>query len=333
MQNKTENKDISQLIYLEKKCARLNEIECVNSLDQADLVHINTFSLKAFFMALTAKKKGIPVVYQAHSTHEDLRNSYIGSNLFAGVFKKWIKLCYCMGDIIVTPSEYSKKLIKSYGIKKEIYAISNGIDFNDYIRDKKAGSEFRKKYGYSDSDKIIMSAGLLIKRKGILDFINLAKRMPEYKFIWFGSSNLQAVGKQIRNAVTEKLPNLIFAGYVSKTELKAAYSGCNMFLFLSSEETEGIVVLEALAMKIPILLNDIPVYTDWLKKDRDVYKASNLDEFKKLTREIISGELPDITDNGYNVAKKRSISITGKQLACVYSYCFKQKLTAQTTEK
>ena len=42
-----------------------------------------------------------------------------------------------------------------------------------------------------------MSAGLIIKRKGILDFIELAKRMPEYQFIWFGTADLRFVGKEI----------------------------------------------------------------------------------------------------------------------------------------
>lgn len=76
-----------------------------------------------------------------------------------------------------------------------------------------------------------MSAGLLIKRKGILDFVSLARKMPDYQFIWFGSGNLLSAGKAVRTAVKEKIPNLRFAGYVKKDELKAAYSGCDLFLF------------------------------------------------------------------------------------------------------
>ncbi len=59
------------------------------------------------------------------------------------------------------------------------------------------------------------------------------------------------------------------------------YSGSDLFLFPSYEETEGIVVLEALAMKIPLLLRDIPVYNGWLEKGRDVYQAKKLDDFEK----------------------------------------------------
>ncbi len=53
---------------------------------------------------------------------------------------------------------------------------------------------------------------------------------------------------------------------------------------MSKEETEGIVILEALAMKIPTLIRDIPVYEGWLTDSKDVYKAKTLSEFEtKIT--------------------------------------------------
>lgn len=46
-----------------------------------DVVHINTVFPHSFFLAKKAKRHGIPVVYHAHSTKEDFRNSYVGSKL------------------------------------------------------------------------------------------------------------------------------------------------------------------------------------------------------------------------------------------------------------
>ena len=60
-----------------------------------------------------------------------------------------------------------------------------------------------------------MSVGLTIERKGVCDFVELAKRMPQYKFIWFGETNLDTVPLNVRKAVETKLPNLCFAGYAS----------------------------------------------------------------------------------------------------------------------
>ena len=117
-----------------------------------------------------------------------------------------------MGDVLITPTEYSKKLFLSYkGLEnKKIYAISNGIDLDFFERDKKLGKNFRKTYGFRKDDKVIVGIGFYIERKGILDFVELAKRLPEYKFIWFGYSPLyRNYQERLEDAVNTKLDNLI----------------------------------------------------------------------------------------------------------------------------
>lgn len=130
---------------------------------------------------------------------------------------------------------------------------------------------------------------------------------------------LYTIRKEVRKAISEKSPNLTFAGYVNPQQLKSAYSGSDLFLFPSYEETEGIVVLEALAMKIPVLLRDIPVYTDWLKNEKDVYKAKKLNDFEKIAKSILKYELPDLTEQGYETVQQKNIYHIGKQLSYVYN--------------
>ncbi|MDD3219526.1 MAG: glycosyltransferase [Lachnospiraceae bacterium] len=321
MQKLIEKSGVGRAIYHQRRALTINGIELAQSLEDADVVHINTIFPDSLKIVHKAHEKGIPVVFHAHSTKEDFRNSYLGSNLFDWLFGKWICHCYCTGDYIVTPTEYSKRLLVSYGINKKITAVSNGIDLDYYEKEKVASNAFRKKYGYGSDAKIIMSVGLTIDRKGVIDFVELAKRMPEYQFIWYGATNLNTVPLKVRKAVQTKLPNLKFAGYAKKDELREAYAGCNLFLFPSKEETEGIVVLEALAMKIPVLLRDIPVYQDWLKPNQDVYKASCLDEFEKKTRSILENRLPILVEEGYRVVKSRAIEQIGRQLGTVYENC------------
>lgn len=273
-----------------------------------DVVHINTIFPSDYFMAKRAKKQGKKVVYHAHSTKEDFRNSFTGSNLIAPLFQKWIMKCYETGDLILTPTNYSKSLLKRYGIQKPIEVISNGVDTTLFQKNMLDREQFRKKYGFRNTDKIVMSVGLYFERKGILDFVELAKRMPEYRFIWFGYTSDSQIPKKIREAVHTELPNLTFTGYLPKEELRMAYSSCDLFFFPSYEETEGIVVLEALASQIPVLLRDIPVYSDWLEENRDVYKGKDNEQFQEKITQILEQKIPALTLNGLERAKERDVS-------------------------
>lgn len=320
MQNAIEKSGVGRAIYHQKNALARHGIELVDRYEDADVVHINTVFPNSYRMAKKLRKLGIPLVYHAHSTREDFRNSYIGSNLVSGLFKRWIIKCYSTGNVIVTPSEYSKALLQSYGIKNEIVVISNGIDLDDYRRNEQAGKKFREKFGFTASDKIVVSAGLLMKRKGVHDFAELARRCPEYKFIWFGDSDLNFVGSEVRRAVKNAPENLTFAGYVPKDEIKAALSGSDLFLFPSYEETEGIIVLEALAMKIPVLLRDIPVYGDWIDVGKNAYAAKDNDGFEKQLRDILEQRVPDLTEKGYETAVRKSIYNTGEKLVEAYKH-------------
>lgn len=287
--------------------------------DQYDLVHINTIDPFARAMARKAKRKNIPVVYHAHSTEEDFRNSFIFSNQISPLFKKWIVSAYNLGNYILTPTPYSKKILEGYGIKKPIQAISNGIDLNRFSKDENKVKAYREYFDIKENEKVIISVGLYFERKGLPDFIELAKRMPDYKFIWFGYSPLASVTKKVRDAIKNKPDNLILPGYIAGDIIEGAYADADVFLFPSYEETEGIVVLEALASKCQVLLRDIPVYDSWMIAGENCYKANNIDDFQNKLESILSSELPPTVEKGYEVAKERSIEAIGQELKEVYN--------------
>ena len=298
----------------------------LNPKDDYDIIHINTWFLKSYFMAKKAKKKNKKVVYHAHSTEEDYKNGFIFAKQTSKLIKWWLIKCYSLGDVIVTPTLYSKKLLQGYkGLEnKKIYAISNGVELDFFYKNKKLGKDFRKKYGYTEDDKVIIGIGLYIERKGIVDFVELAKRMPEYKFIWFGYSPLAAATRPVRKAVNTKLDNLIFAGYVERDMIRAALNGCDLYLFPTFEETEGIPIIEAISCGTDAIIRDIPIFDDWLEDGKNVYKAKDVDDFEIKIKKFLNGELKSVADNAYPVALERSQDNIGKQLKQVYEEVLKK---------
>lgn len=291
-----------------------------NPSDDYDILHINTYFPKSYMLAKKAKKHGKKIVYHAHSTEEDYKNGFILANKTSKLFKKWLIKCYSLGDVIVTPTPYSKRLLKGYkGLTdKKIVDVSNGIELDFFKEDKHLKNEFRKKYGYKDTDKVIFGIGLYIERKGIVDFVELAKRMKEYKFIWFGYSPLAAATKPVKKAVHTKLDNLTFAGYVEPSIIKSAMNGADLFLFPTLEETEGIPIIEACACKCDAIIRDIPIFDGWLKDGKNVYKAKDVDEFERKIRLFFDGKLKSLTSNAYKIAEERDLKNIGNKLKNIY---------------
>jgi len=289
-----------------------------NPKDDYDIMHINTYFLKSYLLAKKAKRQGKKIVYHAHSTEEDFKDGFIFCRQISPLFKKWLIRCYRLGDVIITPTPYSKKILDNYGIDRKIYAVSNGIELDYFKKDKSLGKKFRDTYNYKPSEKVIVGIGLYIERKGIVDFVELAKRMPEYKFIWFGYSPISAATKPVRDAVNTKLDNLVFAGYVEQDMIVAALNGCDLYLFPTLEETEGIPIIEACALGCDAIIRDIPIFDGWLEDGVNVYKVKDVDEFESKIKLFLNGNLKSVSKNAFSVAEQRDLKKIGKQLKEIY---------------
>lgn len=289
-----------------------------NSTDY-DLLHVNTYGPKSLYLVKKAKKMSKKVIYHAHSTEEDFRNSFIGSNQLAPFVKKWLVALYEQSDHLITPTPYSKKLLQQYGLTQPIAAISNGIDLKRYYPDEYKEAAFRRHFHLSETQKVVICVGLFFERKGIIDFVEIAKKMPEYTFIWFGSVPMLSIPREIRKIVKKDHPeNVLFPGYINGDLIEGAYSGADLFFFPSYEETEGIVVLEALASQQQILLRDIPVYEGWMENRVNCYMGTTNQEFEGLIRQLVNHQLPNLALTGFKTAQEKSITQIGKELKAVY---------------
>ena len=310
---------VGQAIRHQRECLRRSGIPTTDRwTPDAAAVHVNTVLPDAVLAALGARLRGRKVVWYGHSTMEDFRSSFKGSNALAPLFKRWITFCYGLGDVVLTPTEYSRQLLEGYGLKKPVYSISNGVDTDFFHPNPDARTALRLRYGLREDEKIVVSVGHTIARKGLPEFLELARRIPGAKFLWFGWTNPKLIPQEIVQAMEDAPGNVIFPGYVGREELREAYQGADVFAFLSHEETEGIVVLEALACGVPTVLRDIPVYEGWLEDGRQVYKAADNDGFQRAVEGLLDRTLPDLTAAGRAVAASRSLEQVGKRLRAIY---------------
>lgn len=313
---------VGQAIVHQENILRAMNVEASCKYQNREgILHINTVFPDSVVEAIKAKRRGQQIVWFAHSTREDFRRSFPGTNFLAPLFGRWIVFCYQLGDVIITPTEYSKHLLRGYGIRKPIYVLSNGVDTKYFSPDASARNGFRRSLGLDRSAKVVISVGLWIERKGILDFMEAAKRMPDVTFLWYGDTPKQFITGKVKAAMQAAPDNLRFMGYVSQSELRTAYQGADAFLFLSHEETEGIAVLEALACQMTVILRDIPVYEGWLQNGESVYKVQSVDGAVACIRDVLdhpSDAVCRIKKRGIEVAESRDYKLSGKQLLQIY---------------
>lgn len=286
-------------------------------LHDYDVVHINTYGPKSFQLLRKSKKLGKKVIMHGHSTKEDFRNSFVGSNLIAPLVGKYLAYMYQQADFIITPSEYAKSLIQSYGVTTPIVAVSNGIDMDKYQKDERKEAVFREFFGIEEGQAVVVCAGLYFRRKGIEDFVKVAEKMPHVRFIWLGSVNKWLIPSAIRKIVEGAHPaNVSFPGYFKGAVFQGAMSGSDAFFFPSYEETEGIVVLEALASRQHVVLRDIPVYRGWID-ETSAQLGQSVDDFVVAIQDILDKKV-DKREAGYQVAKSRSMDKVAYQLVAAY---------------
>lgn len=313
---------IGRAMIHQKKALELNGVEYTTDKksDDYDILHINTVFPEGYSEILEAKKNNKKIIYHAHSTEEDFRDSFMFSNTVSGIFKKWLIFLYSKADYILTPTPYSKKILaEGYEIDAPIEFISNGIDLYQFNPTLQQINVFNEKYNIDKNDKIIISVGWLFERKGFDTFVQVALKLPDYKFIWFGDIEASRPTLKIQKLINELPSNVLLPGYVSGDIIQGAYGRSDVFFFPSREETEGIVVLEALASKCNVVVRDIPVFDPWLIDGKNCYKGIENDDFIKIITDLINKNKPSLTEEGYKVAQERELSIIGEELLEIYT--------------
>ena len=311
---------MGRAIEQQKQACLENGIQLANSSkENFDIAHLNTYGMKSYRLMKKLEKRGVKTIVHAHSTHEDFRYSFRCWKIIAPFYNMFLNRMYKHAKFILTPTPYSKALIESYkGVKADVHVISNGIDVKSYAYNPTYVEEFKKKFNIKDGQKVVMSTGFYFKRKGVDDFIEIARHFPDITFIWFGYLNKILTTHQINKAIKNRPSNCIFPGYIKGNIIKGAYQYATAFLFPSYEETEGIVTLEALASSCPLIVRDIPVYSPHLIDKVNCLKCKDNDGFIQALNYVLTHDTSSLKENGYQVAKQRDLKDVGKRLKELY---------------
>jgi glycosyltransferase involved in cell wall biosynthesis len=227
-----------------------------NEQNTALISHYHTFGPLALYARY--QSTGINIL-TAHSTPRVNIGNIAGTDLINQVYP----YIYKRFDHIITISQACEDEIKTFLPDVPVTRIPNGIDREKYTRDKEAGALFRETYGIAEDDTLVLSVGQTSPRKGIYDFLEVAKRCPDKKFVWVGGSPYGILSTDflsMKRALGRAAENVIFTNFIP--DVVGAYSGADVFFMPSYAETFGLVVLEALACGLPVVARNLTEFKE-----------------------------------------------------------------------
>lgn len=291
---------------------------CENSLRVCDVLHAHTFGPLALLLVLLHKACRRAVVIHTHTTPQDMQNSYVAASLLSRLFKYYLGAYYNLADVCIAPSSYTKELLlKTLHITSRIVVLSNGIDLRSYDCNKRRATDFRRQYALLDRP-LILSVGFVFVRKGIADFIEVARKLPDYHFVWVGRFLPSPLLPRETKEILSNAPcNVLFTGRVDS--VCDPLSAADVFVFPSYEENQGIVALEASACALPIVLRDLPVYTDYVHESNCIKFTTN-QEFTAAVDTLVKDRAKAniIGENAKKTAQRHDLRVISKELFHIY---------------
>lgn len=288
--------------------------------DSFDILHLHWFGPRSLYYLKKAKQQQKLVIAHAHSIGAyDFKDSFTLSNTFAPLYEKYLNYFYELSDAIFTPSEHAKQILQAQGISRPIYVVSNGVDLEKFRYSTQARQEYRRRFKLKRFT--VFSAGNLIPRKGVLDFLEVARRLPQFEFIWFGQAwgRLLAFDSEMHQALDECPPNVKLPGFVEETP--GAFSAGDLLFYPSYGETHGLVLFEAAALGRPVVIRDLPEYTavGW-RDGENCLKGKTIDDFCERIERLAGDESlrTALGRAAYRLAEANSLDRVGHRLCQLY---------------
>ena len=232
--------------------------EALRAAKHCDVIHVQTpFSAHVAGVAV-ARATGRPVVSSYHTLFEEYLHHYT-----RGVPSSWLrglarmisrKQCNAL-DAVIVPSSPMAERLNAYGINRPLHVLPTGIPLSRFSGGDRA--RFRAHYQIEESRPVALFVGRAAHEKNI-DFLIEALRhslrdCPHLLLLIAGEGPAL---EHLRNRVhAEQLAGSVrFVGYLDRaTELPDCYAAADVFVFASRTETQGLVLLEAMAAGLPVV--------------------------------------------------------------------------------
>lgn len=296
----------------------------LEALADVDIVHVHHPFLLGMSGLQLARAYQVPVVFTYHTQYEKYIH-YLPfpekwtAELAVRLSTRFANSC----DAVIAPSRDIRQQLLERGVQVPIHVLPTGVDLQRFRGGDPAF--LRTRFGLPAACPLLLTVSRLAKEKNI-DFLleafaRLRARGTEARFVIVGQGDAE---KSLRERARELgvEGEVIFAGELRGKQLVSAYKSADVFVFASTTETQGLVVLEAMVCGKPVVAVDAPGVRDFVEESKNGFrvKEGDLDSFVGYISRLLNDSAMRSALGQYakKSSRKWSLSETVRKLERLY---------------
>jgi glycosyltransferase involved in cell wall biosynthesis len=294
---------------------------------QFDLIHIQTPFTAHYAGLYLARRLGIKTIETYHTFFEEYLDKYIPllpSALLRFIARRFSSRQCNAVDSLVVPSRAMLNVLQQYGVSSPAQVIPTGIRMEQFQLGD--GDRFRKQFAIPEQQPLLLYVGRVAQEKNIpflLEvMVRVAREIPSALLLITGEGPARETLEQ--QARDLNLSNHVrFVGYLDRQgELEDCYSAADLFLFASRTETQGLVLLESMALGTPVVSTAVMGTSEVLVDGEGCRVAE--EELTDFSSKVITlledeGQRTALSLSAQNYAEGWSAPVMARRMETLYS--------------
>ncbi len=295
-----------------------------------DLVHTKTPFPIGLVAKRLSKKFHVPIIGTLDTPIQDYIH-YVpvwggapltGSFLYR-VARRYARWFYNRCHIVTVPSETTKGELIRAGCRKRIEVLSNGIDTGRY-HPGNSRKWIRERF-CPRGEALVLHVGRITREKGVLELLRAAKilsgRGIKFRLVIAGRGPCLEAARGV--ARREGIHQAAFAGFVEERDLPKYYASADFFVTASTVETQGIVLLEAMASGSPVIGADAGAIPELVRDGKNglLFSPGSAEGLAGRMEELLRDEnlRKKMGREGLDLARRHSLDSVGRKIRGIYN--------------
>jgi 1,2-diacylglycerol 3-alpha-glucosyltransferase len=233
--------------------------------DLFDLVHVHHPFILGEMGMRVARQENLPIVFTYHTqyeqyTHYAPMNEETAARTIIRHATAFCNLC----DLVIAPTEGIRSLLRKRGVEGWIEVLPSGVELSPY--DEATPDLARERLGIAKEDTLLLHVGRLAKEKNLHFLVGAVlkamSKLDKAQFVIAGQGEEEEALRVLAGESGISQDRIHFVGMMAGKELVDLYVAADLFVFSSCSETQGMVLVEAMAGATPVIALDADAIRD-----------------------------------------------------------------------